>query len=106
VPSALNSALGDDLGQLKFERTIESLTIHGLKDYTADGVRKTKGIRKTATEIAPGRFRQDLFVGLKGAIASGDVTRQVIKSVDKTLSGEYTKGTVNADGTISPYRLG
>jgi hypothetical protein len=97
---------GTDLGQLKLERTIRQLTIYGLKDYEADGVRKTKGIRKTAEEIEPGVYRQDLFVGLKGAIAAGDINRQIIKSVEKRLSGAYSKGDVSPTGVVTPYRLG
>lgn len=104
-PSLLSSHLGTTLGALKHERTIRSLTIYGLKDYEMDGVRKTKGLRKNAELQLDGSWRQDQFVGLRGAIQSGDLSRQIIKRVPKRLSGEYTKGTVMPDGRIVPYRL-
>lgn len=98
--------IGNGLGDLKHERTIHDLTIHGLKDYTADGIRKTKGVRANAEEIQPGTFRQDTFVGLKGAIRSGDINRQVIRRTTKVLTRGYDKGTVLASGVVVPYRLG
>lgn len=106
IPSALRSEMGTDLGQLKLERTISTLTINGLKDYEIDGVRKTKGIRQNAEEIEPNVFRQDMFVGLKGALQAGDINRQIIRQIKKHVSGAYTKGDVGDDGIVTPYRLG
>jgi len=97
---------GSELGQLKREREIARLVIHGLKDYTADGVRKTKGVRKTAIESAPGVFTQEMFVGLKGAVAAGDLSRQLIVTVDKHYRRTYDKGDVLPGGRVVPYRLG
>lgn len=97
---------GRGLGQAKLERTIRALTIHGLKDYQADGVRKLKGVRAAAVEVEPGVFTQETFEGLKGALARGDVGRQLIRETRKVLDRTYHKGTFQADGTIRPYRLG
>lgn len=93
------------LGWLKRERTLETLTIHALKDYTADGVRKTKGIRSNADETGPATFSQDTFVGLKGALRGGDINRQVIRRTVKRLARTYDKGNVDVDGRVTPYRL-
>jgi hypothetical protein len=97
---------GRSLGELKLERTIRALTIHGLKDYQADGVRKLKGVRPRAVEVAPGVFVQETFEGLKGALARGDVGRQLIRETRKVLDRTYHKGIVRPDGRIEPYRLG
>lgn len=105
APAAARRLIGQNLGDLKLERELSSLVLHGLKDYTADGVRKTKGVRATAVEISPDTFKQDMFVGLKGALQDGDMTRQIIRSSVKHLQRHYDKGIVSPSGHITPYRL-
>ena len=104
--AVLDGLTGPGLGQLKRERVLTGLVIHGLKDYEADGYRRTKGVRSSAVAIAPGVWEQDTFVGLKGAVASGDVDRQVIRRTTKHLARLYVKGDVGPAGLVSPYRLG
>lgn len=99
----LSKYLGNGLGQLKWEKRITELVIRGLKDYSADGIRKTKGIRSNAVQVAPNMYRQDTFVGLKGAVQRGDVRRQVILKSVKRLSLTYDKGSVDGHGVISPF---
>ncbi len=94
------------LGSLKHERTIDRLIIWGAKDYEADGVPTIKGVRRNATRIDPRTFEQDTFVGLKGAVASGDIGRQLIHRTRKVLARDYRKGVVGSDGVVSPIRLG
>lgn len=104
-PGMLDAHLGNSLGQLKHERRIGHLVLRGLKDYTADGVRKTKGIRSNALQVTPNVYRQDTFVGLKGAVQRGDVRRQVILSSVKRLTLSYDKGTLDGSGHVLPFVL-
>ncbi len=106
LPPAFAAHVNGELGGLKHERTISSLTIYGLKDYDADGVRKTKGVRKTACPSGPGSYWQDTFMGLKGSVQSGELDRQIISLTEKHLTELYTKGQVMPDGRILPYRFG
>lgn len=98
--------VGSQLGQLKLERTLRNLTIYSPKDYAADGYEKHKGIRKNAVLLAPGKYAQDMFEGLAGAVQRGDVNRQLIYRTEKTLHRQYQKGTVDASGFVHPFRLG
>lgn len=93
------------LGSLKLEATYDDLTIFGAKDYLAGGKRKIKGIRSNAIEIEPGKWQQDTFEGLKGALLTGNLHRQVITQTVKRLSRLYSKGTVDGTGRIHPYRV-
>lgn len=94
------------LGGLRLQETIETLHIFGPKDYIADGRRVTKGIRANAEQKGPNTFEQDSFVGLKGALRSGQIDKQVIRRTTKVLERTYRKGTVGVDGRVAPYHLG
>lgn len=107
APGAVLAALvGTELGKLKREKVLEGLTIYGLKDYAAEGLARTKGIRPTADELEPGVFAQDTFQGLKGAVRDGELHRQLIRRTVKRLARTYDKGTVGPDGTVYPLRFG
>jgi hypothetical protein len=94
------------LGALKLVTTAQAVTLHGPKDYTLDGTRRLKGVRANADQVGPATWVQDLFVGLPGAVAEGDLTRQIIRRVTKVYRREYLKGTVAPGGRIEPYALG
>jgi DNA polymerase elongation subunit (family B) len=94
-----------ELGKLKLEKTVESLVIRGLKDYTADEKVVIKGIRKTAHKVSDGVYTQEQWPTFKGLFKSSDANRYVVKNVTKHLTREYTKGTVGTDGIVTPFVL-
>ena len=81
------------------------LTIRGLKDYTTASKTVIKGIRKNAVEIRSGVYQQEQWPSFKGLLRSGDVGVYTVKKITKVLNREYTKGTVNQDGSIEPLHL-
>lgn len=94
-----------ELGKLKLERTVQSLIIRGLKDYSADEKVVIKGIRKTATCIGDGVYTQEQWPTFKGIFKTTDANSYVVKNVTKHLTREYTKGDVGIDGIITPFVL-
>jgi len=94
-----------ELGKLKLERTIESLIIRGLKDYSADEKVVIKGIRKSALSLGNGVYTQEQWPSFRGLFKSTDVNSYVVKNVTKHLTREYTKGDVGDDGIITPFVL-
>ena len=95
----------DILGCLKVEWSSKNLTIRGVKDYSVNGEDKIKGIRKNAVELAPGRYEQDLFRGLRGAIQDGELDVQIVSRQVHQLTRRYRKGTVDRRGLVSPFRF-
>jgi hypothetical protein len=94
-----------ELGKLKCERTVQSLVIRGLKDYTADEKVVIKGIRKNAHNVGNGVYRQEQWPTFKGIFKTTDANRYVVKNVTKHLTREYTKGDVGTDGIVTPFVL-
>ena len=77
--------IGDGLGELKLAARVDSGEIRGQKDYTINGQRHIKGIKRNARELAPGEFMQESFRGLKGQIKAGDLGRQLITTVTRKI---------------------
>lgn len=94
-----------ELGKLKLERTVESLVIRGLKDYSADEKVVIKGIRKNAHHIGNGVYTQEQWPSFKGIFKTANANRYVVKNVTKHLTREYTKGNVGSDGIVTPFVL-
>lgn len=93
------------LGSLKVELTATSLTIRGLKDYSIGKKLVVKGISSDAEKLAEGVYRQSQWPSLKGLLRTGDVNVYVTKTVFKCLERKYTKGIINADGSVKPFAL-
>ena len=94
-----------ELGALKVERHITYANIRAPKDYIFGDVEKIKGIRKNAEQIDVSTFKQSVFPGFKGMIQRGNLNDYIIKTVNKTLTRIYQKGTVSKDGGITPYQI-
>jgi len=105
-----STIVANRLGALKVEWEATDTEIKGLKDYSYtngdEHVRKTKGIRKDAKEIAEGVYQQVSFRGVKGMMRAGELNRQIVTTITKHLSRNYTKGVVGANGEVRPIRLG
>jgi hypothetical protein len=94
------------LGQLSVDKRAHKIRLYGPKDYELDGVRITKGIPKDAKEIEPNTFRYEQFLGSISHIRRGEVTNFITQTVEKVVKGNYEKGNVHQDGSITPYVLG
>lgn len=95
----------DALGALKLEHIYQGVTLYGPKDYVMDHRCKIKGVRPAALWTGPNDIEQDRFSSLKGLLQRGDMTAPVVARIRKHLKREYRKGTVAADGSVSPFAL-
>ncbi len=93
------------LGHLKIEETTSFINIRGLKDYSTVNKNVIKGIRKSAIEILPMVYSQEKWPSFKGLLRTKDVNTYTISTITKTLSREYTKGTVSSNGLTRPFVL-
>lgn len=103
----LLSDIGDSLGQLKLEKTVDYFNIRGLKDYIFGKTERIKGIRlntDTTKKISECKYIQDKFRSLKGALREGNVNEMIITRTPKTLKREYTKA-VGIEGRLEPIIL-
>lgn len=91
-----------ELGKLKVVDTSDRLTIHNLKDYSFGGRVKIKGVKRDAVMIDYNKYRQYQSVGVKGGLHFQDINRVIWREVEKTLSRDYTKGTILSDGRVEP----
>ena len=62
-----------------------------------------KGVRKTAIEISEGVYQQEQWASFKGILRSGQPNTYTVKTITKHLTREYTKGTLNQDGSVAPF---
>lgn len=93
------------LGFLKIEQQGEQLSIRGLKDYIFNGKETIKGVKRDAIFIKEDEVIQDKFRGLKGALADGDTSHQLVYREKKVLARQYAKGSVDAQGIVHPLVL-
>lgn len=99
------SWIGDDLGKLQVEATMPHALIHGPKDYVMGPKRRTKGVRQTAIWTGPNTIEQDHWFGLRGLVATGDVSAPRVKRITKRLARVYKKGKTLPGGRTRPWRL-
>lgn len=97
--------IGDKLGSLSVEGRTPHVTIHGPKDYDFGFKNRTKGVRPTAKWIGRNTVEQDHWFGLKGLVASGDVSAPRVRRITKHLQRVYRKGKVLPGGRTRPWRL-
>lgn len=93
------------LGGLKMVEHSNRLTIRGLKDYLTETKLVVKGIRKNAVEIRAGVYEQEQWPSFKGLLRQGQSNSYTVKKIIKVLDRKYTKGHVNSDGSVVPFRL-
>ncbi len=100
-----NQIDNSSLGGLKIAELSKHIIIRGLKDYSTDARRVVKGIRKNAIEIRSGVYEQQQWPSFKGLLRSGESDTYTVKTIQKVLCREYTKGTIRPDGSVCPFRL-
>lgn len=97
--------IGDGLGKLQVEATMLEAMIHGPKDYVMGPKRRTKGVRQNAVWTGPNTVEQDHWFGLKGLVATGDISAPRVKRITKRLARVYKKGKTLPGGRTRPWRL-
>lgn len=93
------------LGTLSVEWEGTDIELWGAKDYRLGKRVKRKGIRAQALEVGPGVFEQDKWSGLRGLIASGNLTTPTTSRVTKHMHRRYDKGRVLSSGRVVPWTL-
>lgn len=93
------------LGALKVEGESKLLIINGPKDYRFGNTVVLKGVKYRHKPVETNVYRFETFRGLRGALREHDLNRMIITRGLKRLRRIYEKGTVNADGSITPFAL-
>lgn len=94
-----------ELGKLKVQEKLTTLTIRGLKDYQTDTKNVIKGVRKKALQLSSSIYQQESWPTFKGLLKKGNVNEYVVTEVTKHLTRHYTKGTVTESGVVEPFVL-
>lgn len=93
------------LGTLEVKRTVDSLIVHGRKDYVYSGGRKTKGRRKTAVDLSATTFCQLHFPSAKVQLAKGPWNGVFVAEAIKTLRRNVDWCHLGTDGRTSHFHL-
>lgn len=93
------------LGALKHEWTKRDITIYGLKEYSAPGIYKSKGVRRDGLWLTHDTVEQDQWLSLKGLLERRDLSAPITRRIVKHLKREYTKGRVLTSGRVVPLEL-
>ncbi len=91
------------LGSLSIDKQGESFHIHGLKDYQIGIQRKLKGVPLRATQNGEDSYTYDSFLGSTSHQRLNETSSFLTREITKTISHDYNKGTLSADGKVSPY---
>ena len=90
------------LGAPKVVFEAQEFILNGPKDYIRDGARTIKGIREQAIELSSDLFRQERFVGFRGALRKGWTDAPRTLEITKKLRRIYSKGVVVDGGRVLP----
>jgi len=96
----------DRLGAWSLDRILDSIALHGPKDYVFDGQVKVKGVRKDATWIDDSTVEQDMFVGFRGLVRQASLDAPIVRRIRKTQRRTYSKGRPTAGGDVLPLEIG
>ena len=95
----------DELGKLAVE-DVGIAEFRNLKDYTMNGDRKTKGIRKDAVLQPDGSYSQQKFLRTRGLMQRGiNEGVVVLRDYRVKMKGVYKKGKDNGIGNVKPLNL-
>lgn len=94
-----------ELGALKVEKVSQHVELLAPKNYRFGDLVRHKGRRNNAQDVGDGRYRQEQFVSLVGAMRRAWQGGPLVRQVVKRDALAYHKGTVLASGRIAPLRL-
>jgi len=97
---------GSKLGYLSVDRTCESLTLHGCKDYEADALVKLKGVPAKAVRQQDGSYHYDQFLRSVSHLRLKASAGVLVEPRVKRLTRTYDKGVVGRGGIVRPFHLG
>ncbi|KKN35904.1 hypothetical protein LCGC14_0779080 [marine sediment metagenome] len=95
----------DVLGGLHLERIVSKVIIFGLKDYSIEGRRKTKGLKSKAVKVGEHKFIEEKWERFHSALSHGRLEDYRIRLSPKVLKLPYDKGTVLDDGRVIPFNF-
>jgi hypothetical protein len=93
------------LGHLKIEAQATDIEIFARKSYSLGPDRTIKGIKRSATEIEPGHWKQTQFTSLKWAFAHGDLDDVITYDVEREEHPTLYHGHVDDHGVVHPPEL-
>lgn len=94
-----------ELGKLKLDSVSRDMTIHAPKDYRFGDQTKIKGVPNDAIQTKTGRWSYMQYEGFIGYLNGGGQGGVVARKIEKARRSSYTKGCVNADGTVEPLLI-
>lgn len=97
--------MGPGLGALKLERSTDSATFYGPKDYNFGDIERHKGIRRNAVKVAKATWEQAKFCSWDWHLGHDQEGRVFIDTVTKTLGRQYKKGTIGESGWVRPFDM-
>lgn len=101
----LSKFIGDNIGQLKVEMESDEMELTAPKNYRFGTKRVLKGVQRIATVDGKEEYHSLHSLGLKTLARRNITDGAVLRPVTLTLTEKYTKGTVNVDGSVSPFVL-
>ena len=96
----------DRLGAWGLDRVLDTIVLHGPKDYVMDGKLVCKGVKSSATWINDTTVSQDMFLGFRGLVREDSLDAPLVKRIIKKQHRIYTKGIPDAANNISPLAIG
>lgn len=93
------------LGALKREGVADYLEIRAPKDYTFGSSVRIKGVRSSASEVAPGVYVQEKFPSVQGLLRQGSMAHYRVEEATKVLSRQITSGVTDGEGFVRPFVL-
>jgi hypothetical protein len=96
----------DRLGAWGLDTVLESIVLHGPKDYVFDGKVVIKGVKSSATWLSADTVSQDMFLGFRSLIREDSLDAPLVKRIIKKQRRVYTKGTPDTDNNILPLEIG
>lgn len=94
-----------ELGALKVEGTSEDVALLAPKNYRFGKIERHKGRRNDATLLDDGRYQQEQFVSLVGALRMQWHGGPLVRTIRKRDALQYRKGVVLSSGRIRPIRM-
>ena len=102
----LQHRLGNELGQLKLEHTLDYLVVNGPKDYDHNLGSKHKGVSARAVyDASRDVWEQEQWLRPHGHLRQGLDAPYVSRLVEKRLTREVITKKVLADGELRPFLL-
>lgn len=103
----LQHRIGNELGQLKLEHTLDYLVVHGPKDYEHNLGSKHKGVSgKAVFNEEKGVWTQEQWLRPHGSLREKSLNEYVTRTVEKRLLRTITTKKALAGGLLAPFSFG